>query len=194
MEIKGEQVKLKVSEAAWIFDKAPFNLRRKILEARLAFAEPYLPAETMHDIREGVRRADSKSKLLLLVGSLAIIWATEDKHGKNPDGTELHAIGLTMDAEEITWMRLTAQACQETARESLMDYAATLEEMQSVGDDLIFMSLVSDYMDAQRASELAGSIPSYKDSVGEDMFEEALHTLAVTSGIIQAIDASRNTP
>lgn len=58
------------------------------------------------------------------------------------------------------------------------------------------MQLTSDTMEPSEALRLLDLIrdPAFRTQMDEVHFEEYLHTLAVTSGIVHAIDASRNTP
>lgn len=194
MDIKGEKVKLTTSEARWIqepgiFSKLP-GLGNKVLEARIAFAAPHLPADQLPTIRniaptDGLARVLLESKLTDVRGveaSLGIDAVTK---------TERHIIEITMTPQEKQLLLELARIYWDLARQKAKNFSKYREQVGELQDIASVYFITSDAMSPQDALDFCGLArdPEFNEAMGEYEFMKALSIEAVTSGIIHALEA-----
>ncbi len=208
MEIRGQNIMLTPSEAAWLqaafIFTSHFNgdLAQRILDARVAFVSPHVPAGELptrraHDFTNGSSYENIMNGTELLAESSALS-VHETRLAGNPDGSERHVISVTMSREDIAETYRTAKARHTFAStragnpdaygklgDALQEDALeALELGEPISDDSL-NSVVHGMSEPDEAAWQA----QCRDYAAEDT-----HDLAITTGILNAIEAAGLAP
>jgi len=180
-EKAGNKVLLTCGEAAWVAGCTvlPKYLRANVERARRDALRPFLPEGADNGVRLLIDSDNDSTRLLPTPRELeeGLAWVkfadlardAAKKHGRDEDGTELHLVKTTLDIVDAFNIHDAAVDARGMAQDEATNFSA--------------------HMDLHHAIDPAAEPLTERDEATFQnlAFEDALSTIQVTSGIIDAI-------
>ncbi|HSX29922.1 MAG TPA: hypothetical protein VLE73_05190 [Candidatus Saccharimonadales bacterium] len=193
MKVSGGDMLCTGSEAHWMqrisFRRMP-GLAQKILNARIIFAGQYVSPANLPDVTIEQAARDFESRMVL-DSRVQRIRTVEEQYAVGPDGIERHVHEVAVQDIEKRFIHIAAQNTWKRSRDDLLHFDQRFEKEQEIAEAAALFILTSDVVDAETA---LGVNEHIHDRYGplramyvDDAFQETLHELQVTAGIIHAL-------